>query len=232
MHYNVVVDPQILERYPHYSLLLIYAEGLKNGPGNEESDAILREAERDCRARLHSMDLSTQPYIAAWREAYRSFGSKPKKYPCSVEALLSRTLKGQDLPNINLLVDLYNTISIKYVVPAGGEDWDKLASDLRLTFAKGDEPFFARQEGKEATTYPDPGEVIYADKEGVTCRRWNWRQGLRTALTESSTSAYFILDRLAPMPVDEIQQAGEELVRLIKRFQPDSTLTTQLIGEQ
>lgn len=46
--------------------------------------------------------------------------------------------------------------------------------------------------------HPEIGEVVWRDDAGVTCRRWNWRQGRRTALTEESTTALFIIDALAP----------------------------------
>ena len=52
------------------------------------------------------------PHIAAWRGAFSAFGAKPKKYPCSAEALVGRVLKGQALPRINVLVDLYNAVSV------------------------------------------------------------------------------------------------------------------------
>jgi DNA/RNA-binding domain of Phe-tRNA-synthetase-like protein len=30
---------------------------------------------------------------------------------------------------------------------------------------------------------PEPGEVIWRDDDGVTCRCWNWRQCVRTRIT-------------------------------------------------
>lgn len=232
MRYRLSIDPRILERYPTYSLLIIYVEGLINGPGDAGSSALLREAEQQCRASIAPEALTTQPHIAAWREVYRSFGAKPKKYPCSLEALLSRVLKGQDLPQINRFVDIYNAISLKYLLPAGGEDWDRLSSDLHLTFATGSEPFVAIQEGQEAVVYADPGEVIWADSTGVTCRRWNWRQCRRTQLTEDTKAAYFVLDRLAPYPVNALKAAGEDLMRQIKRACPEAEISVELLGAQ
>ena len=232
MHYRLSIDPSTLERYPTYSTLIIYADGLTNGPSDEYSSNLLREAEQQCRASLTPETLAAQPHIAAWREAYRSFGAKPKKYPCSLEALLSRTLKGQDLPLINRLVDIYNAVSLKHLLPVGGEDWDKLTSELRLMFATGSEPFVAIQEGQEAVVYPDPGEVIWADSTGITCRRWNWRQCRRTQLTVETRAVYFVLDRLAPYSIEALQAAGEELVSQIKRIYPDTEISTRLLGAQ
>ena len=42
------------------------------------------------------------------------------------------------------------------------------------------------------------GEIVWRDDAGVTCRRWNWRQCVRTRLTEATTEALFIIDGLGP----------------------------------
>src|SRR5215470_11743137 len=91
MYYQLTADLQVLECYPHYSALIIYARDLVNGPGDAQSTALLRSAEQHCRANLTVESLPLHPHIVAWREAYKSFGAKPKKYPSSLEALLMRT---------------------------------------------------------------------------------------------------------------------------------------------
>ena len=52
------------------------------------------------------------------------------------------------------------------------------------------------KEGAPVVESPEPGEVIWRDDLGVTCRRWNWRQGRRTAITATTTSAVFLLEGL------------------------------------
>jgi DNA/RNA-binding domain of Phe-tRNA-synthetase-like protein len=59
--------------------------------------------------------------------------------------------------------------------------------------------------------HPEPGEVVWRDDEAVTCRRWNWRQGRRTQLTDDTTSALFIFDALAPMSDDALRAAADDL---------------------
>lgn len=64
--------------------------------------------------------------------------------------------------------------------------------------------------------YPDVGEVVWCDDAGVTCRRWNWRQGRRTALSGETTRVLFILDCLDPVTDGEVEAAGEELVEALR----------------
>ena len=56
--------------------------------------------------------------MAAWREAYRSFGAKPQRTRNSVEALLRRAETG--LPRVNRLTDIYNAVSVLHQIPVGG----------------------------------------------------------------------------------------------------------------
>lgn len=228
--FELRLDSQVKEKFPEYTGLIIYATGLTNGPSDLPTVQLLRETAAAKRTEFGENKPTSHPHIAAWREVYQKFGVKPSKYPCSVEALLSRVLKGQELPSINLVADLYNVISLKYVLPVGGEDWDKLTGDLTLQFAKGDEPFDTFREGAEVIDHPLPGEVIWADTTGVTCRCWNWRQGLRTRLTDETVNAYFVLDSVAPFRVETLLAAGQELTDFLKKAFPACTVRQELLG--
>ena len=228
--FRLLVDPEVERRFPNYSVLVVYAYGLGNGPSDDASIADLRAAESTARAAFADRKPSTHPHIDAWRQVFSAFGSKPSKYLCSAEALLSRVLKGQDLPAINRIVDHYNAVSVRHVLPAGGEDLDKLVSDLVLTVASGSEPFDAAGGGGAEIEHADPGEVIWADQAGVTCRRWNWRQGIRTRLTPETRNAYFVLDRLEPYSLDALDAAGQELIAALRATSPDVRIETELLG--
>ncbi|MDX2007690.1 MAG: phenylalanine--tRNA ligase beta subunit-related protein [Meiothermus sp.] len=228
--YRVLADPAVLESFPHYRLLVLYARNLHNTPSTPYSTAELRAAEAAARARFAHQRPAEHPHIAAWREAYAAFGLKPSKFPCSAEALIARAVKGAELPAINALVDLYNAVSVGRVVPVGGEDWDRLEGDLYLRFADGSESFDTFRDGQPAIEHPQAGEVVWADRAGVTCRAWNWRQGLRTRLTEHSTNAYFILDSLEPYASAELEAAGEQLSTYLRRLSPGCQLETERLG--
>ncbi|WP_433610310.1 B3/B4 domain-containing protein [Dactylosporangium sp. CA-139114] len=180
------------------TVLAVLADGLRNGPGDP---ALLHDAV------AAAGDLSApHPHLEAWRDVYRGFGAKPQRTPCSAEALRKRAAKG-DVPSVNRIVDAYNAVSIRFAVPIGGEDRAALVGTERLVRAAGDEPF----DGAAADEPPKPGEVIWRDDIGVTCRRWNWRQGRRTALTEATTSAVFLLEGL---DID-LRPAAEQLISLL-----------------
>ena len=59
---------------------------------------------------------------------------------------------------------------------------------------------------------PAPGEVVWRDDLGVTCRAWNWRQGVRTRITEASTHVYFLLEAIEEKGALALGPATEELL--------------------
>ncbi|MGH3313893.1 MAG: phenylalanine--tRNA ligase beta subunit-related protein, partial [Streptomyces sp.] len=111
----------------------------------------------------------------------------------------------------------------------GGEDLDCYAGPARLVRAEGTEPFEITSGGAEAVEYPRPGEVVWRDDAGVTCRRWNWRQCVRTRLTDRTTRAVFILDALAPMGDAALTAAGEALTETLMSGSPGTEAATRLL---
>jgi len=76
-------------------------------------------------------------------------------------------------------------------------------------------------DGVAVTEDPDPGEVVWCDDAGVTCRRWNWRQARRTQLREGTSTALFILDALDPVTGEELHAAAADLLARLARLGPD-----------
>jgi DNA/RNA-binding domain of Phe-tRNA-synthetase-like protein len=168
-------------------------------------------------------------HLEAWRSAFRAFGANPKKTPCSVEALWKRVQKGGELPAIDPVVDLYNALSIRFGACFGGEDLDRYAGLPRLVLARGDERFDTVRDGGPIIEQPDAGEIVWRDDRSVTCRRWNWRQCKRTALGRESRNLWFIIDRLPPMPIAELERAGQELVAGLARLSPGVAHSVRLM---
>ncbi|NJP90328.1 cytoplasmic protein [Nonomuraea sp. FMUSA5-5] len=208
---DIWVDDSVLALRPDFAVLIVTAHGLRNGPTDDRSRAWLAAAS--------AVEVPTDK-IDAWKDAYRAFGAKPQRTRPSVDALTRR----MPLPEINRVVDAYNAISVKHALPIGGEDLDKYVGPARLVRASGDEA------SEEALGQPEPGEVIWRDDIGVTCRRWNWRQVVRTRLTEETTNAIFLLERLEPMSLEELKQAGEELSELLTELSPEVRISSRLLS--
>ena len=222
------VDDAVLALRPDYRALLVAVTGVRGGPTDDASDAALRRAEESVRARLDGAPPESLPEIAAWREAFLAFGVKPRAARSSVEALVRRIDAG--LPRINRLTDLYNAVSFEHLVPVGGEDLTAYAGPPRLVRAHGDEPFDTVADGEPVVVTADPGEVVWRDDLGVTCRRWNWRQCVRTRLGDTTSDVLLIVDGLDPLSTDALLAAGDALVEALTTGSPDAVATTRLLG--
>jgi len=214
----------VFELRPDYRVLLVAAHGILPSPSDKVSDALLQQAEA---AALSAAGLEELPHVAAWREAYRAFGAKPSRTRNSLEALLRRAPTG--LPRVNRLTDVYNAISVLHQVPLGGEDLTRYVGAPRLIRASGTEPFDTVAAGEAVVEHPEAGEVVWCDEAGVTCRRWNWRQGRRTQLRDDTTNALFILDALDPVTDEEMHETADDL---IAHLGPHVQSARRLIGAE
>jgi DNA/RNA-binding domain of Phe-tRNA-synthetase-like protein len=210
---GATIAKTIFELRPDYLALLIAIDGLTpSSPSDPSSEQYLQAAEATAKSRISSTVVTEIPAIKAWRETYKSFGAKPKKYQSSIESLTRRAVTEQGLPRVNRLTDTYNAVSVSHNICIGGEDLDAYQGVPRLIRATGEEKF----ETKNGDEKPEKGEVVWCDDGGVTCRNWNWRQCVRTRLTEETRAAVFILDALAPVGKEELEKAGEELVERLR----------------
>ncbi len=228
--YACTVDQSVFELRPDYRALLLVVQGLEPQATSALADDLIARAATQAKTLLAQSPVDQLPQISAWREAYRSFGAKPQRTRNSLEALTRRAADG--LPRINALTDIYNGISVLHQIPLGGEDFDLYDGPARLTRAVGDEASDTTSGGEIVIENPSEGEVIWRDNTGVTCRRWNWRQGKRTALSENTTTAFFILDALDPMTNDELTEVGESLSQALESLGQDVQVSSRIIGAQ
>jgi DNA/RNA-binding domain of Phe-tRNA-synthetase-like protein len=224
------VDDAVFALRPDYRALLLAVDGLVPAPSNREGDALLRAAEAAARQALAEQPVERLPHLAAWRDAYRGFGAKPQRTRNSAEALIRRAEAG--LPRVNRLTDVYNAISVRHQIPLGGEDITGYVGAPRLIRATGTETFDTTADGTAVTEHPDVGEVVWCDDVGVTCRRWNWRQGRRTQLRDDTTTALFIFDALDPCTDEELDAAADELVLHLERLGPSVHVVRHLLSAE
>jgi DNA/RNA-binding domain of Phe-tRNA-synthetase-like protein len=209
------VDDAVHALRPDFAVCAVAVTGAGNAPSDAASEALLRDAETFAAA---AADLP--PHIAAWQDAYRAFGAKPQRTASSVDALWKRARAG-GLPRVNWLVDVYNAVSVRHVLPVGGEDLARYEGDIRLIRAASGEPL---------VEHPAPGEVVWVDGRGVTCRRWNWRQCTRTRLTGDSHDVLFLLERLAPMPLTALDAAADALIAAVLARYPQAVVERRRLG--
>lgn len=222
------LSPAVLKRYPTLRIGLVWVRGCTNRYDGDGLKKALRREEEALRGRLTEESLKAHPTVLAWQEAHRSFGSNPNKHPPSMLALAKRVLKGGALPSINPLVDAYNIVSLRYLLPAGGEDFDRCEGAVQLCIAEGGEPFTGIGETEDSPA--EPGEILYRDDAGVLCRKFNWREADRTKLTDHTLHAVLVLESL--LPEEPLEQALTDLMRLSDDYVGGTAETYVLSAQQ
>ena len=182
----------LTERFPDFKVAVLLFRDLEIAPSRLDSlDADILAREEACRTRHAGMELSAIPGVAAWRSAYKGFGIKKTSYRSSVERLIKRVLAGERLPAINPFVDAYNAVSLTHGFCVGADDLDRIAPPLAFRFSHPGDSFLdmAAAPGEDPDDPPKEGEVVLADSRHVLCRRWNWRQDMRSAISTETKSA-------------------------------------------
>lgn len=228
------VDSQLFTQYPGYMRgLVIVRRAINIESPLDEVLRMLQGAQKTIRQRADLETPSAQPNLAAWREAYRAFGAKPSEYPSSIEALVKRVRRGDDVPYINTLAAICNSASLRYLVPIGGHAIDVMSPDgeLRLGFARGAEDFTPF--GNGSIEHPNPDEVIFTyNTSTVLCRRWTWRQGEFSKLQRTTTAAVINVDGLPPVTRADVELISNDLAMLVGMYCGNAPTEVKLLSEE
>jgi DNA/RNA-binding domain of Phe-tRNA-synthetase-like protein len=212
---NFIIENKFWELFPEAKIGVVVFHGIDNTIKEmDQYKEILRNSEKQALNFLKEADFSSNNVIKVWRDAFQKFKTK-KGARSSIEALLKRVHKGDHIGTINPLVDIYNSISLKYALPCGGEDMDTFAGNIRLTKADGNEVFITLGTNENAPPYE--GEIVYKDDEGAICRCWNWRESVRTMLTENTKNAFLCIELVDDSRMDDFKSALSELANLVEK---------------
>jgi lysyl-tRNA synthetase class 2 len=213
---KISVHPRIFRLFPGYHRCVVIAEGVSNTGESDVLTAMLRDAEESVRSNPTLREHRSNPSIAAWRNAFTSFGLNPNPNPPSVEGLVKRVIGGKTLPFISPLVTIFNIQSLRYLVPLGGDDLDTVTGDLELCFADGTETYLPLGGGAEE--HPRDGEVVYKDSRSgdVFCRGWCWRNGERSKIRPETRNVAINVDALPPATPELARKAAGETAELVR----------------
>jgi DNA/RNA-binding domain of Phe-tRNA-synthetase-like protein len=205
--------------FPEFRVGVVIASGLTVTTERPlELDRLITERRAEARTRWAGRELGEIPGIIVWRLAYKRFGIKSTRYRCSVERLVKNALADREQPVINTFVDAYNAVSLSHVFPIGADDLDRLDGDLFFRPTRDGDTFvdMAGGDGDEAGENPlKPGEIVYTDATKVLCRRWNWRQDVRSLVQPETRRVVLTVQSLG---VGDLDAALTDVCDLVTRF--------------
>lgn len=137
--------------------------------------------------------------IASVRTMYKRVGIDPTKTRPSSEALLRRVRRGDELPQINSLVDIINWCSLETQLPYGLYDLDKIQGDVVLRLGRPGEEY----EGIRKAAVHVADRLTLADEVGPFGNPTS--DSARTMVTTATIRALVVI--FAPVSVSEASVA-------------------------
>jgi len=156
---EISIDPALAGR------VRIGALALDEVTVRETDAALTAEAEayaEQLRHRYGGVKSAEVPGAAEARALYKALGLDPTKIRPSNEALLRRVLKGEGLPTVNTLVDALNLCSLRYQLPFGLYDADRIRPPVLLRRGAAGEGY----EGIRKSLVSVAERPVLADAEG------------------------------------------------------------------
>ena len=114
---------------------------------------------------------------------------------------------------INLIVDIYNFVSLKYRISAGAHDLEKIPGAVELKITRGDERFVPL--GRSKLEAIPAGEYAYVDGDGEVLCRLECRQSEKTKIDPTTQNVLFILQGHAAISMAAMTQALDDLKTLL-----------------
>ncbi|CAN5628485.1 B3/4 domain-containing protein [soil metagenome] len=189
------VQPEIFARFPELQIIVAVVHGIDNTVERPAISARWHEVWKRAQRESVYGNAQSHPRVRSWREQFQSFGVSGKKHPSSIEAVLRRALKAGSEPFfINPLVDFYNTVSLKHVVPAGAFDLDQIENPLELRLTRAGDTFHALDADSPVAVEPD--EMGYVAGSIVLTRHIMWRQSREGLITPETTSLILLSEGL------------------------------------
>ena len=137
---EVSVGAKIRELFPSALYGIICCE-VQNSSFNSELWERIKALEEEIRLRFSLETIREQINISTTRDAYKAFGGDPNRYRPSADSLYRRIVKGNELYQINTLVDVINMISLQTGYSIGGFDLEKVAGKVKVGIGQKNEAY-------------------------------------------------------------------------------------------
>jgi len=190
--------------------------GLHNQESAPELTELTHAVLKEIMPGLSPEAIRLDPILQGFRRLHEQVGVSNRKNVASPENLLSNLCRTGQLPQINLLVDIYNLVSVKSRLAVGAHDIDHISGNITLRMTTGSEEFWPLGAPEPKTVRA--GEYAYVDDEGNIICRLETRQVEKTKVALDTTECFYIVQGNTATGDDYLKSVTEELIGLTKRF--------------
>ncbi len=190
--------------------------GLANRASDPAFEALAARETEAVLAGLSPDAIRDDPVLAGFRALHEAVGVSNRKNVASPENLLKLLLKAGGLPTVNLVVDIYNLVSLKTRLALGAHDLAGVAGNIRLRLTGGTEGFVPLGAGEAKPVRP--GEYAYVDDGNDVLCRLEVRQVEKSKVGLETCDCFYIVQGSAATPPELLRAAAEEVIALTRQF--------------
>src|SRR5216683_4631793 len=126
---NVTIDAKLKAKCPRTALGCLTAR-VQAGASPVMLLGEMNQRELEIQELPFPRGVLESPQIETVRKAYKSLGKDPARYRGSAEALLRRIVAGKGFPQINVVVDVINLVSVESRLPIGLYDLAHVTGEI------------------------------------------------------------------------------------------------------
>ncbi|MDQ7827998.1 MAG: phenylalanine--tRNA ligase beta subunit-related protein [Armatimonadota bacterium] len=206
---EVTIAPEVV---PLVRVGLVEVDGVQVGPRSPELAAEIAVLVSALRRRYAGREPAQIEALAPARELYHRIGIDPTKLRPSSEALLRRVLRGQDLPEINAVVDTSNLCSLDFLLPIGLHDLEAAVGPLVLRRGRPGEGYEAIGKG----WYSVEGRLTLADGAGPCGTPTS--DSRRTMVTGRTRRVLMVIYAPSAFPLRQLEDHVARAAERMRRF--------------
>ncbi|PYU01509.1 MAG: hypothetical protein DMG38_03065 [Acidobacteria bacterium] len=126
---KILIEADLKKKCPQTALGCLIAR-VQPGPSPVPLLGEMNQRELEIQELPFPRGVLESPQVEAVRKAYKSLGKDPARYRGSAEALLRRIVAGKGFPQINVVVDVINLVSVESRLPVGLYDLAHVVGDI------------------------------------------------------------------------------------------------------
>ncbi len=199
---NITIKKEVFKKHPKLKLLFFHIKDCNNKQHLKEAKHLLQETEKLTSLQFDKATVKNHLFI--------EFG-KPHHYHTSAEKLIQKALKRKTNAANNTTTNLFNYLSLKYIIPGGVDDYHKISKNLTFALTTG-------KERKKLLKTCKKGDLYYYDNDKILATKLDHWQNSKTKPTPYSAELLIHFDILPPVSSQDLQELKKEATSLLKSF--------------
>lgn len=212
MDFNI--EKEVLDLGMNVAIVVI--KGMTNFKENQDFSNYRDTILNDLKNNLTEETIINDNVLKGFWKLHETVGKTSKHDISSPENLMNMLLKNGSLPSINLIVDIYNLISVKTKLALGAHDLDYINGRVSLRLTHGNETFLPI--GYSKVKPISRGEYAYIDENDDVLCRMEVRQVEKTKVTESTSNCMYIVQGNENVSNEQIKEAVNLLIELTLKY--------------